>query len=259
MRSAKPITYKNYGSISHLPGSRLGPAEHTITGGQLSILTVKPRDKHDKIFVEEKLDGSNVGIIRLDDEIIPLTRTGFTAKSSPFKQHHMFHDWVMKQINRFLSYLDIGQRIVGEWLVQAHGTRYALTHEPFVAFDIMNGPVERLPREKFYAMCHAMELTTPKLLNPDGLSMTIEAADAALGEHGFHGAVDRAEGVVYRLERTRRPNKHEKGSGDMRPFVEFLAKYVRSDKVDGKYLFEDDGNGGRRQCSKEIWNVEPGK
>jgi len=56
----KPLGRKSYGSIPHLPGSRLGPGDYHAHEGQARIATEKARDKHDKIYVQEKLDGSNV-------------------------------------------------------------------------------------------------------------------------------------------------------------------------------------------------------
>lgn len=46
-----------------------------------------------------------------------------------------------------------------------------------------------------------------------------------------HGAVDPVEGVVFRVEHNKK--------------VDFLAKYIRPDKVDGIYL------------DKDIWNWRP--
>ena len=53
--------------------------------------------------------------------------------------------------------------------------------------------------------------------------------------NGKHGAVDNVEGVIYRVERNSQ--------------VDFLTKFVRSDKEDGKYLPEQ--NGG-----VAIWNID---
>ena len=46
-KTVKPFGRLSYGSIPHLPGSRLGSGDHHITEGQARILTVKTRDKHD--------------------------------------------------------------------------------------------------------------------------------------------------------------------------------------------------------------------
>ena len=91
-RERKPLGRKSYGSIPHLPGSRIGPGDHKCSEGQAKIATEKKRDKHDLIIVQEKLDGSNVGIAKINDDIIPLTRAGYLANTSPFIQHQYFWD-----------------------------------------------------------------------------------------------------------------------------------------------------------------------
>ena len=229
----KPAGCKNYGSIGHLPGSRRGPGDHGINEGQERICTLKPRDKHDSIIVQEKLDGSNVGVLRDGDNIIPLQRAGFRAVASPYLQHRLFHNWAWERRGQFLEVLEPGERLVGEWLAMAHGTRYDLTgRPPFVAFDIMTGTT-RLP---FVSFCERIncKFATPPLLGRG--AMTIEAALEKLGENGFYGAIDQAEGCVWRIER--------KGK------VDFLAKYVRPNKVDGKYFPNISG-------TSEVWNWTP--
>lgn len=44
---------------------------------------VQTRDRHDLVIVQEKLDGSNVGIARLNGEILALTRAGYLAPPCP--------------------------------------------------------------------------------------------------------------------------------------------------------------------------------
>lgn len=227
----KPTGGKNYGSIHHLPGSRLGPGDHHCHEGQARIATKKMRDKHDMVIVQEKLDGSNVGVARIDGEIYPLSRAGYLANTSPHEQHHLFHRWAMANRNRFLAVLDDGERLVGEWLAQAHGTRYNLTHEPFVAFDLMRGGA-RLPLYESAARVSAGAFTIPHMLIGAGAVGVEEAADY-FGEFGFHGALDPIEGYVWRVERKEKVN--------------FLVKYVRPDKVDGCYLPEISGG-------EPIWN-----
>src|SRR5438477_7366986 len=134
----KPLGGKAYGSICHLPGSRLGPGDHKLNPGQARILTEKTRDKHDVIIVQEKLDGSNVCVARVGGVLIPLGRSGYPAISSKYEQHQLFAGWVFERLERF-EFLVEGERLCGEWLAQAHGTRYQLTRDPFVAFDLMRG------------------------------------------------------------------------------------------------------------------------
>ena len=234
-RAKKPLGTKAYGSICHLPGSRLGPGDHKLNAGQAKILTEKARDRHDVIIVQEKLDGSNVAVANVGGTVLALTRAGYVATTSPYEQHHLFAEWVRRHAAEF-DFLADGERVSGEWLAQAHGTRYALPHEPFVAFDLFNGPA-RLPFEQAAARLDAAGLTRPHVISV-GPPVSIGAAMAALGPHGRHGALDPVEGAVWRVER--------------RGAVDFLGKYVRPEKVDGFYLTELSGN-------PTVWNWRPGK
>jgi hypothetical protein len=221
----KPLGRKAYGSIPHLPGSRLGPGDHHCHPGQEAICTLKARDRHDRIIVTEKLDGGNVAIAKVDGRIWALGRAGYPAITSPFEQHHIFDQWVNYALGRWSSLLDEGEAIHGEWLAMAHGTRYDLPHEPFVAFDLTrNG--QRVLHDELMGRAECFGIATPHVIS-DGAPLTVADALDALGEHGKHGALEPVEGAVWRVER--------QGKFD------FLAKYVRPDKQDGKYLAEISG------------------
>lgn len=229
--SMKPTGGKNYGSIAHLPGSRMGPGDHHCHEGQERICLTQKRDKHDTIIVLEKLDGSNVGVIKHQGKILALTRAGYLAHTSPYAQHHRFGEWVARNESRFDAVLSEGERIVGEWLYQAHGTRYVLPHEPFVAFDIMTG-MKRLPWSDLVPRLYGL-FTLPHCVQI-GDPMSIEDVMRALGERGQHGAIDPIEGAVWRVERDELIDPRK--GGERRRVVDFLAKYVRPDKADGCYL-----------------------
>jgi hypothetical protein len=228
--SRKPLGGKAYGSIPHLRGSRMGPADHQIADGQSDILTVKTRDKWDTVSVTEKLDGSCVAVANIDGQIVALTRAGYEATTSPYEQHHIYAAWVAEHRQRFAAVLQPGQRVCGEWLAQAHGTRYELIHEPFVAFDVMEGK-RRAVRSEFLEITAKGELVTPRLIHEGG-AFSVEEALPHLSTSG-HGAVDPVEGCVWRVER--------QGA------VDFLAKWVRPDKADGALLPELTG------CDP-VWN-----
>lgn len=235
MQSGKPLGRKAYGSIPHLPGSRTGPGDYTITEGQARIATVKTRDRHDTVIVQEKLDGSNVSVAKTKEfGIIPITRSGYTALSSPYEQHHLFHLWVYKNYKMFDDLLEEGERICGEWLAQAHGTRYELSHQPFVPFDIFDTTNKRINFNSFKERVISTCMIWPQVLYI-GNAIPIKDALSILKDHGYHGAIDKAEGLIYRVERN--------------GIVDFLAKYVRPDKIDGKYLPEKNG------LNRPIWNI----
>ena len=231
----KPLKQKAYGSIPHLRGSRVTPGDHYCEQGQQTIVTEKSRDRKDLVIVQEKLDGSNVAVAKVNGEILALIRAGYLAETSPYDQHHYFSLWVNKQKKRFESLLGEGERIVGEWLMQAHGTKYNLPHEPFVVFDIMKGH-NRLPYHDFLLRVLPFGFTIPSLLHI-GQPIKIKEVKKILKAKGSaHGAIDEVEGFVYRCERDGK--------------VDFLAKWVHPNKQDGCYLPEISN-------LETVWNTLP--
>ena len=233
----KPLGHKSYGHIAHLPGSRMGPGDHKCHEGQKKIACEQVRDKYDRVIVQEKLDGSNVGVTLINDEIIPISRAGYRAETSPFIMHHYFASWVKANQERFRIVLKPGERICGEWLLVAHGTKYDLPHEPFVAFDLMQQKHNRLPFDQFNERVKAGEFITPKTIS-DGPPISIEKTFTLLGDFGFHGALEQVEGAVWRIESEILKDKSLGNIGGRYPVLDFLVKFVRPDKIDGKYLKE---------------------
>ena len=232
----KPLGRKNYGSIGHLPCSRMGPSDHHCDPGQQRIATERARDKHDVIIVTEKLDGSNVGIVRIGDAIHALGRAGYLAQSSKYEQHQLFAAWVREREGHWRDMLSDGERLVGEWMAQAHGCRYSLPWGPFAAFDLMVDD-QRLPFGELVKRCATYDVPMPKVLHI-GSPLSVEAAMALHG-NGDHGCLDEPEGAVWRVER--------KGEYD------FMAKWVRPDKADGKYLPGVTGS----VSTVPVWNWRP--
>ncbi|RVT96196.1 hypothetical protein EOD42_13850 [Rhodovarius crocodyli] len=224
----KPLQMKAYGSTPHLPGSRLGPGDWTIHPGQAAICTDKARDKHDVIHITEKLDGSCCCVARIGDDIVPLTRAGYHASTSPFPQHHRFAEWVAARAERFRHAMPADTRLVGEWMLQAHGSRYAITsvEQLFAPFALFQGR-KRQPMASFYKVKTLAGLCAAKLLH-FGAPLSIEAAFSFACERGGGlGCQDTPEGVVYVVERN--------------GVFDFAAKWVRPDKIDGVLLPEIGG------------------
>lgn len=230
----KPLGKKNYGSIAHLIGSKLGPGDHTIHQGQHNICTVKTRDKHDFIIVQEKYDGSNVGIANIDGGIFALTRRGYLAETSPFEQHHYFAKWVEANKSRFAAVVNPGDRLCGEWLLQAHGVTYQIETEPFIAFDYFQNS-ERITTSDLTNYLRPVGFTTPRIVAIGWEPRPIELMLRRLNVKTRHPVISNGypEGLIYRVERNGR--------------VDFLAKYVRNDFEPGIYLPEISGN-------DPVWN-----
>jgi hypothetical protein len=244
-KAEKPLKMKAYGSIGHLPNSRMGPADHHVHEGQAVICTQKPR-KGDRIIVSEKLDGSCMSVANIDGELVPLTRSGYRATDVTYEHLRAFHPWVEQHLDKFSTLLRKGERVVGEWIPMAHGTIYDPKHlmfSPFVAFDIFRDG-KRILWDEFDERIAAVELRRAFRIHDGAEPCTVDYAlrslrvpDDCLESHGygFHGAREDVEGAVWRVEREGR--------------VDFLAKYVRPDKIDGKYFPQISGQ-------PEIWFID---
>lgn len=228
----RPLGQKSYKSIPHLPGSRQGRDDKGIPPGQALILTEKTRDEKDHIVIQQKLDGSNVSVAKIDGSIVPLVRSGHRAESSGFEQHHHFAKWVHRNYKLF-DFLEEKERLCGEWLGQAVGTIYRLPHMPFVAFDIMRNGYKRVLYEELSGRV-GDRIPLPQLIS-NGPPMSVKDVLARLDPKA-HGATEEIEGAVWRCERDGQ--------------VEFLAKFVRHEKIDGKYFPEVSGK-------PSIWHWHP--
>ena len=232
----KPQGCSGYGSIGHLPGSKLGPTDSKIPEGQAAIATVKTRDRHDVVIVQEKTDGSGTGVARVDNEIYPLTRAGFLASTSQYEHHQRFAEWAYENKNKFLKLLKNGETARGECLLATHGIRYKLKHEPFVLFDI-TVKKERVCYDELLVRASS-DFVLPSTVHVGG-ALSVEDAMSRIHvkqadeTYGGHGAIDLPEGAIYRVERKQR--------------LLFITKYVRSDFEPGKYLSEMTGQG-------TVWN-----
>lgn len=222
----KILGKKAYGSTPHLQNSRLGPGDHKVNDGMQRIATEKIKDKKYKIIVSEKLDGSCCCIAKECDQLYALGRAGYLAQSSSYKQHQLFADWVRKYNDLLQIDLKNGDRIVGEWLCQAHSTRYNLTHEPFVPFAFFEGDIRKTFNnvvDYVNNLKDKINICHPHVIEWNEPITEIEAMNR-LGKYGFHGALDLCEGAVWIIEEK---NKYV-----------FAAKHVISGKIDGKYLPE---------------------
>lgn len=244
-KAPKPLNAKAYGSIGHLPNSRMGPADHHVHEGQALICIEKPR-KGDRIIVSEKLDGSCMSVANINGQLVPLTRAGYRACDVNYEHLRAFVPYVEKHLPQFWSVIEPGERIVGEWLPMAHGTIYDPKHlmfSPFVAFDIFREG-KRILWDEFDHRISGAEMRRAFRIHDGAEPCPVEYAlqslrvpdeDLASHGYGFHGAREDVEGAVWRVEREGR--------------VDFLAKYVRPSKVDGKYFSKFSGQ-------PEIWFID---
>ena len=91
----------------------MGPADHCCHEGVERIATQRARDRQDSVIVQEKLDGSNVGIAKVQGEIFAIQRAGYLVETSPFEMHHHFAQWVARNESRFSGLLHEGEQLCG--------------------------------------------------------------------------------------------------------------------------------------------------
>jgi RNA ligase len=224
-----PLGKKAYTKIPHLPGSRTGSADRVAPAALAARCTLESQPGDD-VVVQEKLDGSCVGVTLKAGEVIALGREGWRASESQNPGRQMFGRWVGVHAVRFRAVLREGEWLVGEWLALVHSTRYRLSHEPFVVFDLFSNDVA-VSTDVLDARL-AGGFARPHLLHR-GAAIDVAAVDSLLGEHGHHGSLDAVEGAMWRIER----------AGE----VVTRAKFVRGGKVDGVYLPENSGQ-------PAVWN-----
>ena len=235
--SDKPLGYKAYGSIPHLPGSRPTPGDHHISPGQADICQRNARTKERRIIVQEKLDGACTAVAKTTaGDIVALSRSGHPARRHPFPHIRLFASWVDHRHDRFADLLRPGWRIVGEWLAVAHGIRYDLPHDLWVYFDLFNERNRRMTQEEI-TLCGADHFFKGATTVHAGGPVPAPELLAAIG-NGYSGAQECAEGLVYRVEHNGK--------------VEFLAKYVRHDLEPGRYMVREPGD-------EPAWNHHNGR
>jgi hypothetical protein len=152
-KPAKPLGGKGYGSTPHLVGSRVGPADHSLTPEQSQLFTGgRPPRRGDRFILTEKADGSCVTVAKHGGNVLAITRAGYLASDSPWPLHHVFDRWVAMNRDRFGDILDEGDRIAGEWMHTAMGTRYHIEDpdDLFLSFALINGKT-RQPYDEFGA------------------------------------------------------------------------------------------------------------
>lgn len=225
----RPLGKDAYGSIPYMLDCWEDQRAKYIDKGQDNILTVNKRNNHDTIWVTEKYDGSNVSIANVEGKIYPLTKTGYLARTSKYKHHLAFARWVELNQHYLKLFIPDGFRLCCEWLLKRHTLEYEFlinTQEcSIVAFDLIeNESNDRLSYLDFYSL-DTWLIPKARLLH---CGNSIKPKDLILKLNGDHdhkiqSAPDnKPEGLIYRLER------HGK--------VDFLAKWVRSDFVAGKFL-----------------------
>lgn len=92
---------------------------------------INPTDINQTFFLQEKVDGSNISIIKYNDEVFAYSRNQIIPKDSK-----SFSSFLIKNENYFLTKMQNGEILNGELMGQGH-IKYKMNSNepPFIIFD----------------------------------------------------------------------------------------------------------------------------
>ena len=107
-----------------------------------------------EIYVEEKIDGANLGIsIGLDNKIMVQNRSHYVT-SKEHAQFKLLDKWIQSKSSELWQVIEPGRHILyGEWVYMRHSIKYDNLPDYFVAFDLYD-KIEK----KFYSRNRLEEL-----------------------------------------------------------------------------------------------------
>lgn len=172
------------------------------------------------VRIEEKIDGSNVGIHKVDDELILQSRNLILDKDKP-GSFSKFVAWVKEHEAGLLEYMHDGELWYGE-TVGMGKLRYP-NAPPFILFDILHASKEWSKRAHFPPN---IDINIPLYV---GLYQGIEHVRSFLGPSQYNGAIEK-EGVVVKATNVTLSYTN-KTTGETMFYTEplLVAKLVRED------------------------------
>jgi ATP-dependent RNA circularization protein (DNA/RNA ligase family) len=89
-----------------------------------------------KILIEEKIDGTNVGFSLDDNDVIKIQNRGNYIGPGDHPQFSTIFDWTYNKLQLFRDHL--GQRYIlfGEWCYLKHSIHYTSLPDWFIGFDV---------------------------------------------------------------------------------------------------------------------------
>ena len=121
---------KKYPRTPHIEGSNIQEGDFDLNQIPFTYL------KNKYLVIEEKVDGSNVGISFTNGELILQNRSHALEGGYKERQYDLFKVWVNTYSDEF--YKVIGERyiIYGEWMYAKHNIYYDNLPHYFLEFDV---------------------------------------------------------------------------------------------------------------------------
>lgn len=133
-----------------------------------------------RVVIQEKVDGTNVGI-HFESEYVPVCqkRSGLILQGE-HTQYVRFRDWCYENVEALWNVLGTKYVLFGEWLLCQHGVVYDELTSFFQAFDVLDKATERF-------LSHPAMI---KLLKDSGIESVPVLASA------WNGSVKQLEDLV---------------------------------------------------------------
>lgn len=222
-----------FGRMLHLPHEPNCDRDDLVaTEADASVIFRAGRECGLGVLVEEKLDGSQVGVASAGDGEVPIIRNknhilvkGYGRKlTNAKKQYAPLWNWVYDRAASFAALTALCGELVGvygEWLYAEHTLRYDLAPDDFVAYQIYQPSLGA-----FVDAYRARELLgAAGFAQPELLATRVDgyAQLAALArEPSRWSSRDRREGVVVKVsDGERLVAQFKMRRGDFRPREDF--------------------------------------
>lgn len=181
----------------HLPGSNVVDTDRSLTSEEVAALC---RDC--EIVIQEKLDGTCVGVFLGEDKSAVLLKRGGIIGHREKDQYNVFRTWVQQRAEPLHEALAKRHVLFGEFLWQTHGLFYDRLPDFFIGYDLLERASEAFlvssaVRQKLQNVVSVVpELWRGTMRTPEQLSGKIKEVATLPSAFG-----DRAEGVYVRFER----------------------------------------------------------
>lgn len=195
--------FVKYPRTPHLFGSR-GTDDDKHLGAKASAAFISDPS----LIIEEKLDGTNVGIQFLEDGRLFLQCRGHEITEGMHPQYDLFKQWAAVKRSLLETMLEDRYILFGEWLYAKHSVHYLALPHYFFEFDLYDKEdAVFLSLERRLALLDGTGVETVPVIHRGPLNETAldaligESAFGAVFEHAPSGIADsRMEGLYLRTE-----------------------------------------------------------
>lgn len=131
------IIPRNFGKIHHLFHSEMCSDDDVRVNMEMqTMFTLKKRKFSDVVIVTEKLDGSNMGIVKLNGVLYPINKSGYDCRNMGIRKSELqllgesWATWLDVNYDFYDSIIGEGERLVYENCAIQHSLPYKFKKEP---------------------------------------------------------------------------------------------------------------------------------